>query len=163
MKNKAITIKIIAAMFTAGLLGGLAYADSSDKPPCDDCQGRMEMKHEKRLEIMAEVLDLSEVQQKQIQEIIEQECAERDGNREKMHASREQMRTLLESDTFDEAAVRSLAESEAKMKIDAFVARAKVKNQIFQLLTSEQQELAEKLKPLLHKPGKHHRPPMPEI
>jgi len=163
MKNKAITITFIAAMFTAGLLGGLAYADSSDPPPCDDRQGRMEMKHEKRLELMAEVLDLSEAQQKQIQEIIEQERAEMDGNRGKMRESREQMRALLENDTFDEAAVRSLAESEAKLKVDAFVMRAKVKNQIFQLLTSEQQDLAEKLEPLLHKPGKHHRPPMPEI
>jgi protein CpxP len=163
MKNKIFTISFIAAMFTVGFMGGWAYAESSDKSPCDERQERMEMKHEKRLELMAEVLDLTETQHKQIQKIIEQERAEMDGNREKMRESREQMRALLENDTFDEAAVRSLAESEAKLKVDAFVTRAKVKNQIFQLLTSEQQDLAEKLEPLLHKPGKHHRPPMPEI
>lgn len=162
MKNKIITISFIATMFTVGLLGGWAYAESSDKLPCGDRQSHMEMKHDKRLEVMAEVLDLSEAQQKQIQEIIEQERAAVDINREKMYESREQMRTLLESASFDETAIRSLAESEANFKVEAFVARAKVKNQIFQLLTAEQQELAEKLKPLLHKPDKRHKP-MPEI
>jgi len=163
MKNKIITISFIAAMFTLGILGGWAYADSYYKPLCDDRQGRMEMKHDKRLELMAEVLDLSEAQQKQIKDIIDLEHTEMGSNREKIHESREQMRTLLESDSFDEAAVRSLAESEAKLKAEVFVARAKVKNQIYQLLTTEQQELAEKLKPLLHKPGGRHHKPTPEI
>jgi protein CpxP len=162
MKNKIITISFVTAMFTVGLLGGFACAESFDKVPCDDNQERMEMKHQKHLEIMAEVLDLSEAQKKQIQEIIEQEREIMEGNKEKMHNSREQMRALLENNSFDEVAVRSLAESEAKLKVEAFVAREKVKNQIFQLLTTEQQELAEKLEPLLHEPGKHHRPPMPE-
>lgn len=163
MKNKIIIISFVTAMFTVGLLGGFAYAESSDKVPCDERQDRIEMKHEKHLELMAEVLDLSEAQQKQIQEIVEQEREIMEGNKEKMNEIREQMRALLENNSFDEVAVRNLAESEAKLKVEAFVAREKVKNKIFQLLTTEQQDLAEKLKPLLHKPGGRHHKPMPEI
>ena len=163
MKNKVIATSFISIMLLIGIVSGIAYAKKNDMPLCDDHQGRMEMKHDKRLEIMAEVLDLNEAQQQQIQEIVEQERTEMESNRQKMHEFHEQMRALLESDSFDEAAVRSLAESQAKLKTEAFVARAKVKNQIFQLLNSEQQELAEKLKPLLHKPGGKHHKPMPEI
>lgn len=158
MKNKITKATFVAAMFTVGILSGFAYAEASGKFPCNDSQNRTEMKHNKRLEIMVEVLDLSEAQQQQIQEVTEQEHTAMEGNRQKMHEVREQMHALLESDSFNEAAIRSLAESHAKLKTEALVARARVKNQIFQLLTPEQQELAEKLKPLLHKPGKHNRP-----
>ena len=82
-----------------------------------------------------------------------------EGSRQQMRKDHEQMRTLLESDTFDEAAIRSLANKQASLKTEMFVSQAKVKHEVFQLLTVEQQELAQKIKPLLHEQGKH-RPPM---
>lgn len=158
MKNKVITTSFIATMLTVGILGGLAYAEPSDIFSCDDRQDRMELKHDKRLEIMAEVLDLSEAQKQQIRDIVEQERTEMGDNKKKMCEGREQMRTLLESDTFDEAAIRSLAQSQSALRTEMLISRAKVKHQVFQLLTADQQELAEKLKPLLYKQGKHHQP-----
>lgn len=163
MKNKAIVTSFIGTMLLLGIVSGIAYAKKNNMPLCDDRQGRMEMKHEKRLAVMADVLDLSDTQQQQIQAIVEQEQTDMEENREKMHQGREQMRSLLDSDSFDESAIRSLAISQESMKTEMFIAQAKVKHQIFQLLNSEQRDLAEKLKPLLHKPGGKHHKRMPEI
>lgn len=78
-----------------------------------------------------------------------------DGTMEQIREGQEQMRILLESDTFDEAAIRSLAKTQAELKAEMFVSRARTKHEVFQQLTSEQQDLAKKIKPLLHKQGKH--------
>ena len=81
---------------------------------------------------------------------------------QQMRADHEQMRVLLDSDTFNEAAISSLANKQATLKAEMFVSRAKVNHEVFQLLTAEQQELANKIKPLMHEQGKH-RPPMKGI
>jgi protein CpxP len=149
----------IGTMLTAGILSGMAFAETGNRPSLGDRQERMEMKHEKRLELMAGVLDLSETQQEQIRTIHEQERADMEGTMQQMREGHEQMRALLESDTFDETAIRNLANNQAGLKTDMFVSRARVKHEVFQLLTAEQQELAKRIKPLLHDQGKH-RPPM---
>lgn len=159
MKSKMITLIFIGTMLATGILSGMAFADRGNTPSLEDRQDRMEMKHEKRMDVMADVLDLSETQQEQIRAIHEMERAEREGTMQQMREYHEQMRTLLESDTFDENTIRSLANKQASLRTEMFVSRAKVKHEVFQLLTAEQQELAQKIKPLLHEQGKH-RPPM---
>ena len=159
MKSKMITLIFIGTMLVTGILSGMAFADRGKTLSLEDRQDRMEMKHEKRMDAMAEVLDLSETQQEQIRAIHEKERAEQEGTMQQMREDREQMRVLLDSDTFDEAAIRSLANKQAILKTEMFVSRAKVKHEVFQLLNAEQQELAKKIKPLMHGQGKH-RPPM---
>jgi protein CpxP len=158
MKKRTLTTILIASMLATGILGGMAFAEPGNRPSFEERQERMEMKHEKRLEVMATVLDLSDAQQTQIRTIHEQERAAMEETKEQLRAGHEQMRTLLESDTFDEAAIRSLAQIQASLKTEMLVSRAKVRHTVFQLLTAEQQELAKKIKPLLHQQGKH-RPP----
>lgn len=162
MKNINITLMFITAILTVGLLGGWAYAETADSYSCNKSLGRMEMKHDKRMKVMAEVLDMSDTQRQQIRDIVEKGRTEMEPTRQKLCVGRDEMRALLESDSFDEDAIRALAQSQAELKTELFIARAKAKNQIFQLLTSGQQDLSNKLKLLLHKTGKHHRP-MPEI
>lgn len=154
MKSKIITLMFIGTMLTTSILSGMAFAEIIGKPSFENRQGRMEM--------MAEVLGLSDAQKEQIRSIHEQEHTAMEQTIQQMREGREQMRALLENDTFNEEAIRSLALSQESLRTEMFVSRAKVKNQVFQLLTSDQQELANKLKPLLRKPGRHHRP-MPEI
>ncbi len=158
MKSKMIALIFIGTMLVTGILSGMAFADRGNMPSLEDRKDRMEMKHEKRMDVMADVLDLSESQQEQIQAIYEKERTEKEGARQQMREDREQMRTLLESDTFDESTIRSLANKQASLKTEMFVSRAKVKHEIFQLLTAEQQELAKKIKPLLNEQGKHRQP-----
>ena len=158
MNSKSITLIFIGTMLATGILSGMAFAGPENRLSFEDRQERMEMKHEKRLEIMAEVLDLNETQQEQIRTIHEQERADMEGTVQQVREGREQMRVLLESDTFDEAAIRSLATSQASLKTEMFVSRARVKHEVLQLLNAEQQERAKKIKPLLRERGKHHSP-----
>jgi protein CpxP len=160
MKKQAITYIFIGAMLATGILCGRAFADMDNKTTMVDRQERMEMKHEKQLEMMADLLDLTEAQQEQIRSIHEQERDGHEGLRQQMHDSHEQMRALLDSDTFDESAIRNLATSQASLKTEMFVSRAKVKHQVFQLLNSDQQVLAKKIQPLLRKQDGHRSPQM---
>lgn len=155
MKSKTITFILTGTMLITGILCGVAFAEADIRPSFEDRQERMESKQEKRLEVMAGVLDLSESQQAQIRAIHEQERVAMEGTMEQIREGQEQMRILLESDTFDEAAIRSLAKTQAELKAEMFVSRARTKHEVFQQLTSEQQDLAKKIKPLLHKQGKH--------
>ena len=158
MKSKSITLIFIGTILTIGILSGMAFADMGNRATLKDQQERMEMKHEKRMELMAGVLGLSETQQEQIRAIHEKERVDMEGTRQQMREDHEQMRALLESGTFDEAAIRSLANKQASLKTEMFVSRARVKYEVFQLLTAEQQELAKRIKPLLDEQGKHHPP-----
>ena len=159
MKSKMITLIFIGTMLVTGILSGMAFADRGKTLSLEDRQDRMEMKHEKRMDAMAGVLDLSETQHGQIRAIHEKERAEQEETMQQMREDHEQMRVLLDRDTFDEAAIRSLANKQASLKTEMFVSRAKVKHEVFQLLNAEQQGLAKKIKPLMHGQGKH-RPPM---
>ena len=159
MKGRTITSIFVGSMLTVGLISGMAFADTVNTPSKEDRMARQKMKHEKRLEAMAEILDLSEAQQEQIRALHEQERVAMEETLQQMREGREQMRDLLESYTFNEVAIRNLAKAQESLKTELFVSRAKVRHEVFQLLTSEQQELSKKLKPLLHKQEKHH-PPM---
>ncbi|CBJ83413.1 Periplasmic protein [Xenorhabdus bovienii str. Jollieti] len=55
-----------------------------------------------------------------------------------IRAERRKMYSLLDSTNFDEAAVRSQLEKIAKENVDLSVEIARIRNQIYQLLTTEQ-------------------------
>jgi len=115
-----------------------------------------------RQERMARVLELTAAQQESIEGIRREERAKSAPLRQALAEGREQLRRLAEADSFDEAAVRALAASQAATRTELIVARTRAQNRIHALLTPEQRALAEKLRP---EPGEHrgHRsPPPPE-
>jgi Spy/CpxP family protein refolding chaperone len=59
-----------------------------------------------------------------------------------MGDAHKQMRTLEESPTFDEAAVRSLASQQAQAITELIVAKARTKSEMFAILTPEQKAKA---------------------
>jgi protein CpxP len=65
--------------------------------------------------------------------------------RDELKPEMEQLKALVQADTFDEAAVRALLESRQKDKLDHEVARAKLQFEINKVLTVEQKaKLAER-------------------
>lgn len=157
MKKTSIAAIIVSTLLVVGGLSSVAVARPGNGQDCGDRQERREMKHEQRMEMMAELLELSDAQQEQISAIHEKKRTDMAAVREQMQAGREQMRALVEAETFDEAAVRSLATSQATLKADMMVAKAKVKHEVFSLLTAEQQEKAKKFEPMLQGKKRHHR------
>ena len=95
---------------------------------------------------VAEELGLSEKQQDQIETIREEERTAIQALRDKMHDYQEQLRELTNEGTFDEEAIRKIAEEKAKIQIEMAIAKARMHSQINEIMTPEQQELAAKLR-----------------
>ncbi len=123
-----------------------------------DCsgQGRSAMtfeQHEERVELrldkMAAVLDLTDAQQAQIKELLNQNWQQRQTEREGMQSARDGMRAARTAEVFDEADFRAKVGKMNELKTERMVEQAKQKAEIFALLTPEQQQKAETLHGLM--------------
>jgi len=142
------TYLVVSALGIA-LLGGMAMnpvnASSRgwDGPRLGgpgDCQ-----KMGQRQQLMAEILKLTPEQQTQIQALRDSHRQAVAPLRETMRTQREALHQAMQSPTFDEAAVRSLAAKQAETRTEMIVSRAKMQSEIQALLSPEQRELAAKL------------------
>ncbi len=102
----------------------------------------------KRIDRMAKKLGLTEAQQEQVKAILTSEREKVAPLQQQLAENREKIRQTIEAELFDEAAVRTLAESQNQTRVELVVSRARTKSQIFALLSPEQRELAKKLGPM---------------
>lgn len=160
MKKKTM----FTALITGALLSGIALSPAiagrgfgnCDGPDSEQRQERMAERMEHRLEKMSTVLDLTEVQQGQIKELLAKKQASHKDQFQQRSEDRKQMQALKTAANFDEAAFRAAAEKRAAQRIDMQVEKMKTKQQIFALLTSEQQEKANILFASMDKRGPGH-------
>jgi len=145
MEKRVVVLLMMVVLVAGGATQVFAFGPGGGHGP----KGEGQRGPEGRLQIMAEVLDLSEAQQVQIKEVFAGEREAMQPYREQMRESRQQMHDLVQSDSFDEARIRSLAAQTSGAKVEMMVSKARTFNQIYNLLTPEQQALAKKLEPLL--------------
>ncbi len=93
---------------------------------------------------MAKALGLTAEQQQQIRSIRELERSSSEPLLQQLAAIREQILTASKTDPFNETTVRTLAASQEEIRIEMTVAHARMRNQIFVLLTPAQRDLEEK-------------------
>ena len=144
---------LLMSLMLATLAGGwtLTPAAASANPGrAGHERGFEEGRH---LQRMAVILDLSDKQQAQIKAILQSERETTAPLQKSLQANREALRQGAQADTFDEAAVRNLAESQAATRTELIVARLRTQNRIHALLTPEQRAKAEKLRPM-HREGR---------
>ena len=94
---------------------------------------------------MTDTLDLTDAQQAQAKSILEKEKPTFTPLMQQLKDGHKQMRTLEESTTFDEAAVRAAATQQGQTMTDLIVAKARVKSELSAILTSDQKAKATKL------------------
>jgi Spy/CpxP family protein refolding chaperone len=94
---------------------------------------------------MAQQLGLSDAQQQQIKTIMQAEKPKIQPLMQELKQERQQMNSLTESGNFDEAAVRAAASKQAQTETDLAVERARVKSQIFAVLTPDQRTKAQEM------------------
>ena len=146
MKMKLMVMVVLAA----AMIGGGAGAALAGHGPGGEFGGPppgMEMGSDSFEGRMAKALKLTDVQQSQIKTLLD---AEREQVKQfivKMQESRKLLVQAAEATTFDEAAVRALAVDQAATETELIVSRAKVQNQVYALLTTEQRELLKNLRP----------------
>jgi protein CpxP len=83
-------------------------------------------------------LDLSEDQKASIKALFESNRETMQADRENLRAAREALRTQMQSESFDETAIRTLAGQVGAAEVEMAVARASLHNQVRLLLTDEQ-------------------------
>lgn len=154
---------LIITLSLVTLLGSAFYVAASPPGgpcggPCDGhCDGPGDGKEQpggRFLERMTRILDLTEAQQASIKKVLAAEQEKTAALHEKKRENRQQLRSAEEAKPFDENAVRLLAEQRGAIEADLTIARARAHSQIDALLTSEQRELAAKLRP---EPGEKHK------
>lgn len=96
-------------------------------------------------ERMAQQLGLSDAQQQQIKSILQAEKPKMQPLMQELRQERQQMNSLTESGNFDEGAVRAAASKQAQTETDLAVERARVKAQIFAVLTPDQRTKAQEM------------------
>lgn len=164
MKRKII----IGPLFVAALACGVhtATAESAaetgqgvDGRKLHDGQESVnETHHERSFAIMAKVLRLSTSQQARIRDILKAELDEKTSLLKKLSENRKQFRQKTHAATFDEAAVRTLAEKQAQLMAQIIVSPVITRNKIRALLTPEQRDLDERIQPLLERRPQHGPP-----
>lgn len=142
MKPRSIILSLIlTALLTsvavAGSFGnGLAPRHGGGPDPDD------------RLERMTVMLDLTEDQQAQIAEILEQSRAANEPAREQFKKDREALRAAQGADTFDQQKTRELAHKLADSRVDMMAERHQVRQKVDALLTPEQRQKKNDLRQL---------------
>ena len=96
------------------------------------------------LGMMTDYLDLTEAQQAQVKQSFAAEKPTMTPLVQQLHQTRQQLRQLEQSSTFDEGKVRAVASQQAQTMTELTVEKSKVANQIFNLLTPEQKAKAQK-------------------
>ena len=152
--KKFITATVLA---TSGLLAvvtsGVVNAEtSSPQPKQQQAQSqniRGNFMFNRIMKKMADELELTDSQQAQIAEVMQQNFAQFQDNREQWQFENEQMQTqiqqLINSDNADPNLLNELAEKRADQAKARFIKRIEVQRSISQILTAEQREkLSEK-------------------
>lgn len=161
MKKSLLVIAALAAALVGGLVFQSAHVNAApygDSPRWE--RGERPEKDGKRfLARMTKTLDLSAEQQDKIKVIMDEHRAKVAPMRQQLEESRNKLRQAIKADTFDEAAIRTLAAGQAAAKTELMVERARMKNQIHAVLTPEQRKVAdEKMERMMDRRGgeRHH-------
>lgn len=152
MKNIRLSkFKKAALMLTtAGMLAVPAYSYAmNDGEQASDCQKMQEHKgkrfkgkhsQHKQLKKMARYLDLTAEQKSEIKDIFTAAKSNRNVEKQAMNDFKLEVKALVQADTFDEQAFKNLHSAHQVQIQNVALEKAKVKHQIFNVLTPEQQE-----------------------
>ncbi len=138
------------ALALSALLAGSLEANTGTGTPVPG-EGSGEPR---RLGKAARRLGLSEDQRKQIRGIIRSHAAEIDAQMQSRRVSRRALRDAMDAKPADEAEVRRRALALGEIRADEAVLRARIRSEIWPVLTAEQQDKARQLRALRGKKAK---------
>ena len=91
-------------------------------------------------------LELTDTQREQVKAVMESHRDEQKAIGDRMQAARKALHEAIAADTFDETAVRAKAAEIGAVEADAAVLQARIKSEIFAILTPEQVKKAKDLR-----------------
>jgi protein CpxP len=129
---------LIAAGLAAVLAGGSAIAIA--QPGIGPGHGPRGGFHGRGAELGLRGIDLTDAQRDQVRKITESHKAEFEQVGTKLREAHRALREATEADVLDEAAVRAKSTDVAAAMADEAILRAKVRAEVFNILTAEQQQ-----------------------
>lgn len=142
MKLSRIILATLLAIFLVST-SAMAWGNGKGSRCNMDCSQRQQGNH---LERMAVILDLNPAQQQQLAELRAQQQNKRTQMRTEMKTLQQELRACQPGVEFDAEALKAKARTYADLKAALLVNRIEHKQQMFAILTPEQQEKAGRLK-----------------
>ena len=103
-----------------------------------------------------ERLDLTDAQREQVRAVVQAHDQELKALNDRSFAARKALELAVMADTFDEGAIRARSADMAAVEADLAVTRARIRSEVFQMLTPEQRAKARELPP---RPDNRRPPP----
>jgi periplasmic protein CpxP/Spy len=142
---KSIISRLLIA--TATVLLGTALSQSqaaSDAPAPPPMHGHQFAMGEPMMHFFADKLDLTDQQKTELKSIMQKERPTIQPLMQQSRAIDQQLQQYAEG-TYDEAKVRVLANQQAQIQAELAVQRTRIHNELFQVLTPDQQAKAKEL------------------
>jgi Spy/CpxP family protein refolding chaperone len=154
-----LTTSAIASQFSAKDIGEGDYQHGWRGPQMKQelTQEQYDVRLSKQLDRMTVLLDLNEEQLTQLKNLFEQQWQMRKELQEKMQASRDAMLAYRLNNKSDLDEFRNLVEEQAEIDVEMKVNREKQRQNLFSLLTEDQQAKLERLHEIIRGPHKHHQ------
>jgi Spy/CpxP family protein refolding chaperone len=135
---RSIRFRLLVAA-TAVLLGtAIAKSQTADAPAPPPMHGHGFAMGEHMLGFYADMLNLSDAQRAQMKTVLQKEHPAIKPLMQQSRQIEKQLHQYAEG-TYDEAKVRALAAQKAQVETELTVQRTRIHNEMFQLLTSDQQ------------------------
>ncbi|MCT8988552.1 Spy/CpxP family protein refolding chaperone [Shewanella phaeophyticola] len=151
MKTSSIfKTSLVALVASSALLAGQLYAvddtDTTAKTEQMDRNGDRQQGSRGGMHNMHKMLrklDLTDAQKEQVKVIAEKYKADRPERptKEQREAHRAEMLALVTSASFDEAKATEMAEAQHQKRLQGMLSQLKMQNEIYQVLTPEQQQV----------------------
>lgn len=131
-----LLIAAMAVMLGSVLAKSQTSTDAPPPPPMHHHEFGMEGHH--GMGFFAKYLNLTDDQKTQMKAVMQKEHPAMKPLFQQSHQIDQQLRQYVEG-TYDEAKVRTLATQKAQVEVELTVAQTRVHNELFQLLTPDQQ------------------------
>ena len=155
MKTKVIAI-VVALLLTLGI--GLAWAQAAQRNREWSGAGAFGI-HGRMAARIASELQLTDAQKEQIKSILQAEKSKAQPLMQQLTQNQQQFLAATKGGGFDENQVRSIASHQAQLRTDMIIERARVKAEIYKVLTPEQRTKADAMQErMINRFHKHSTP-----
>ncbi|MCU1302120.1 MAG: hypothetical protein JWQ87_2404 [Candidatus Sulfotelmatobacter sp.] len=137
---KSIRFRFLVAALAVTLCAAIAKSQTADTtpPPSAHEHGHGFGMEGHKLEFYAKYLNITDAQRTQMKDVLHQEHATMKPLMQQMHAMEQQLKQYEEG-TYDEAKVQAVVAQQAQNLVQLKVQETRIHNELFQLLTPDQQ------------------------
>jgi len=135
---KSIRFRLLIAAMAVLLSSVIAKSQTTTDAPPPPMHGHGYGMHGQMMGFFGKALNLTDEQKAQMKTIMQKEHPSMKPLMQQQHLVDQQLRQYVEG-AYDEAKVRTLATQKAQIQVELTVAQTRIHNQLYQLLTTDQQ------------------------